>query len=115
MELKDRIKEVRTALGITQAKFAERIAVATSYVSEVEGGIREPNERAIRLIIASFNVSEAWLRTGQGGMFNEDVSASVSESIGILKSLDPHHQDAALKMLTVLAEMNETKKSSPQK
>ena len=81
MEIKDRVKELRTAIGITQVKFAERIAVATSFVSEVENGIREINERAIRLIIAEFNVNESWLRTGDGSMFNEDVSAVVSEAI----------------------------------
>jgi transcriptional regulator with XRE-family HTH domain len=111
MEIKDRIKEVRTAIGISQVKFAERIAVAASLISEIEGGVREPNERAIRLIIAEYNVNETWLRTGQGSMFNEDMSASVSEAVGMFKSLDQHFQDGALKILAVLTEMNGKTKS----
>ena len=102
-----RIKELRTAVGITQAKFAKRIAVVASYISEIESGIRDINERAIRLTIAEFNVNENWLRYGHGTMFNGDVSASVSEAMGKLKALDPDFQEGALKILTVLTEMND--------
>ena len=106
MEIKDRIKAVRTAVGITQVKFAERIAVVKSYVSEIENGIKEPNERAIRLISAEFNVNEHWLRTGHGVMFNEDVSANVSEAMGMFKSLDKDFQESTLQILSVLAKLN---------
>jgi len=111
MEIKGRIKEIRKTVGLTQTKFAKRIAVATSYVSEVESGVKEINERAMRLIIAEFNVSEEWLRTGQGTMFKENLSASVSEVIGIFKSLDKHLQDCALKMLYALAETTDNARS----
>ena len=83
MEIRNRLKELRTALGMTQVKFAERIAISTSYISEVESGIKEINERVLRLIIAEFNVNEQWIRNGQGVMFNENVTAFTSEAIGI--------------------------------
>jgi transcriptional regulator with XRE-family HTH domain len=115
MEIKDRIKELRIELGLTQAKFAERVAIVASFISEIEGGVREINERAIRLIIAEYNVNENWLRHGQGSMFNEDMSAKVSEAMGLFKSLDEHFQDGALKMLETLSEINSaTKKVLPQ-
>ena len=114
MEIKDRLKELRNALGITQVKFAERIAISTSYISEVEGGIKEINERVLRLIIAEFNANGNWMRTGEGSMFNEDVSAFVSEAMGMFKSLDKSFQEGALKILAILNEMNETKKISPR-
>lgn len=110
MDIKDRVKAVRTAVGITQGKFAERIAVAASYISEVESGVREINERAIRLIIAEFNVNEDWLRNGKGAMFNDDMSAVVSEAMGLFKSLDKQFQEGALKILTNLVAMNAEKK-----
>jgi len=113
MEIKDRIKDVRTTIGLSQVKFAERIAVAASFISEVESGVRDVNERAIRLIIAEYNVSEDWLRAGVGSMFNDDVTASVSEAMGMFKSLDQTFQDGALKILAVLTEMNVIKKSLP--
>lgn len=104
MEIKDRIKEIRTAVGITQVKFAQRIAVVASYISEVESGVREINERGIKLIVAEFNVNEEWLRTGQGAMFNDDTSAIESEILNVFKALNKPLQEAALKMLTALAE-----------
>jgi transcriptional regulator with XRE-family HTH domain len=119
LSIGERIKAVRTAVGITQVKFAERIAVATSYVSESENAVREPNERAIRLICAEFNVNENWLRTGQGSMYNEEDSASVSESMKILKAFNQDFQDDALEILKILQRIYEKNKSlhteSPQK
>ena len=112
MEIKDRIKELRIELGLTQAKFAERVAIVASFISEIEGGVREINERAIRLIIAEYNVNENWLRHGQGSMFNEDMSAKVSEAMGLFKSLDGHFQDGALKMLETLSEINSATKTA---
>jgi transcriptional regulator with XRE-family HTH domain len=113
MEIGNRIKELRTTIGITQAKFAERIAIVASYVSEIEGGVREANERALRLIIAEFNVNEQWLRHGHGAMFNDDVSASVSEAMGMFKSLDSDFQEGALKILSILTEMNDKARKLP--
>ena len=110
MEIKDRIKEVRITVGITQAKFAERTAISTSYISEIENGIKDVNERVVRLVASEFNVNENWLRTGQGNMFNEDASANMSEAMGMFKSLDQRFQEGALKMLAVLTEMNESVK-----
>ena len=106
VEIKDRVKELRTAIGITQVKFAERIAISTSYISEVESGVKEINERVLRLIIAEFNVNEQWLRAGQGSMFNEDISAYISEAMGIFKTLDQRFQAGALKILEVIKDMN---------
>jgi len=112
MDLKGRIKEVRLAVGIPQIKFAERIAISTSYISEIENGIKEPNERVLRLIISEYNINENWLRHGQGTMFNEDMSAKVSEAMGLFKSLDGHFQDGALKMLETLSEINSATKTA---
>lgn len=115
MEIKDRIKAVRMAVGITQIKFAKRIAISTSYISEVEKGIKEVNERVLRLIVAEFNVNGHWLRTGQGSMFNEDVSAAVPEAMNLFKSLAPDYQDGALKILTILNEMSVKAENQPNK
>ena len=106
MDIKDRIKELRTAIGIPQIRFAERVAISTSHISEVEKGIKEPGERLIRLIIAEFNANEQWLRTGEGFMFNEDASAFVSEAVSIFKSLDQQFQESTLQMLKVMAALN---------
>lgn len=64
-----RIKELRKALGLTQQKFADAIGVRQNTVAQYEMGRNPPNDTVITLICRAFNVSETWLRTGEGEMF----------------------------------------------
>lgn len=67
--MKNRIKEARKAAGLTQTAFAESIGISQNYVAQIEGGSREPSDRTIRDICRILNVSEVWLRTGAGDMY----------------------------------------------
>ena len=68
-ELKERIKLVRTTLGISQRDFARRIYISQTLLGDIELGNRNVNERTIQLISTEFNVNKHWLLTGQGEMF----------------------------------------------
>lgn len=63
-----RIIELRTELNISQEELGERIGLSRSGVSNIEKGKRALNDRHIKLICSEFNVSEKWLRTGEGDM-----------------------------------------------
>lgn len=65
----ERIKELRKALSLTQQEFSERIGVKRNTVAQYEMGRNPPNDTVITLICREFNVSEEWLRTGAGDMF----------------------------------------------
>lgn len=65
----ERIKELRKALGLTQQKFADAIGVRQNTVAQYEMGRNPPTDTVITLICREFNVSEEWLRTGEGDMF----------------------------------------------
>lgn len=67
--MNDRIKKVRTALGLSQQEFADRIGIKRGAVANYEVGRNEPIDAVISLICREFNVSEHWLRTGDGEMF----------------------------------------------
>lgn len=67
--MNDRIKKVRTALGLSQQEFADRIGIKRGAVANYEVGRNEPIDAVISLICREFNVSEHWLRTGEGEMF----------------------------------------------
>ena len=67
--MNDRIKKVRTALGLSQQEFADRIGIKRGAVANYEVGRNEPIDAVISLICREFNVSERWLRTGEGDMF----------------------------------------------
>lgn len=68
-----RLKELRTALHISQESFGEKIGVTGAAVSRWESGDREIPATAICSIVREFGVSEAWLRDGAGEM-KADVS-----------------------------------------
>ena len=81
----NRIKYVRSALGLTQEQFASKIGLSRNYVAKIEIGNREPSDRTIADICREFGVSETWLRTGVGEPF---MPPSRSEEMGrLVKSL----------------------------
>lgn len=69
--MKDRLKELRNALGLNQKDFAKSISLGQSTWAMIEVGKRELIDRHIQLICSTFNVNEKWLRTGEGEMFKE--------------------------------------------
>ena len=79
-----RIKEIRSALGLTQQEFADRLSLKRNTIATYEMGKASPSDRTINDICDKYNVNESWLRTGKGEMFNElpeedEVAAYVSE------------------------------------
>lgn len=67
--MNERLKELRKALNITQQEFANKLKVSRNTVATYEIGKSNPSDAAISLICREFNVSEKWLRTGEGDMF----------------------------------------------
>lgn len=68
--VKDRLKELRKELGLTQEKFAKRLRMKRNSIANYETGRNEPIDAVIALICREFNVNETWLRTGEGEKFN---------------------------------------------
>lgn len=67
--MNERIKKLRKALDLTQREFGERIGVKGNTIAQYEIGRNEPIDAVISLICREFSVSETWLRTGEGEMF----------------------------------------------
>jgi bacteriophage CI repressor helix-turn-helix domain len=65
----ERIKELRKALKMTQQEFADRLNVQRGSIASYETGRISPSNAAISLICKELNVSEDWLRNGEGDMF----------------------------------------------
>lgn len=100
--MKERILQLREALKLSQAEFAEKIGLARSGISSVENGQRVVQERHIRLILSAFpDVSENWLRNGVGDMFK----ASSGEAERLVKKYS--FPDIVGKLLTVYEGLNE--------
>lgn len=67
----ERIKKLRKTLDLTQREFGDRIGVKPNTIATYEIGRNQPIDAVISLICREFNVSETWLRTGEGEMFDQ--------------------------------------------
>ena len=64
--MKERLKELRKILHLTQRELAEKIGVATSQVGNWECGLYKLSPARIAQICAALNVRREWFETGEG-------------------------------------------------
>lgn len=67
--MKDRIKQLRKALDLTQQEFADKIGIKRNSLANYETGRNTPMDAILISICREFDVNEKWLRTGEGDMF----------------------------------------------
>lgn len=79
LTLNERIKKVRKSLKLTQREFSSKIGTTANVLTNYETGRRNPSSSVINNICKTFNVSEAWLRTGDGEMFVEPATFSLDK------------------------------------
>lgn len=82
--MNSRLKQVRKTLGINQTDFGARIGLNQSTIAGYESGIRQISPATILAICKEYNVSESWLRSGEGDMFrpvsrDEEIAAFVGD------------------------------------
>jgi SOS-response transcriptional repressor LexA len=73
MEIGDRLREIRKALGITQSELAQQNNITQSAVAGYETGKRELPIGFAQWIAERHNISMDWLLTGKGEMFLRSV------------------------------------------
>lgn len=67
--MKDRIKQLRQTLDLTQEEFGKRIGLVKSGISRIENGTTGTTEQTLRSMCREFGASYVWLTTGEGSMF----------------------------------------------
>lgn len=85
-EFKDRMRELRKALKLSQTKFGEGVGVGLGVIRNLEDGITAPSTALVDLISKVYNADVVWLETGVGEMFRkmtrrEKIAAFVSEAL----------------------------------
>lgn len=88
--MQNRLKTLRTALNLTQADFAARLKLSRSIIATYESDRAAISDRTINDICREFNVREAWLRTGEGVMFNipKSINTELAAEMGKLLRSD---------------------------
>jgi transcriptional regulator with XRE-family HTH domain len=104
-----RVAQVRKALGFTQKKFAEGIELSPSFQSGIEINHRRVNDRLIRMIALTYGVSEDWLRTGEGAMFEMEKDLRLGRIIRNFNKMDNLLRDYVMKYLDWLVEYYENR------
>ena len=100
-----RIKDLRKHLGLTQSEFGEKIGLKGNTITNYENNLRTPSDAVIYSICREFNVSERWLRTGEGEMFlklsrDDEIAAYVGRG---LKDESAFYQQKLLLFLSRLS------------
>lgn len=105
--MNNRIKQIRTALGLSQDEFGKKLGVTRGAITNIELNKVEPKPLFVSLICQTFNVNERWLRTGEGEMF---MALSVEDEIAafmgdILKYEEPNFRR---RFIAALARLDDT-------
>ena len=88
--MNERIKMVRKRKGLTLEKFGSKLGISAAACSAIEVGKNSPSEQTIISICREFNVSEHWLRTGEGEMYNAvDEDEEISNIMTAISANDP--------------------------
>lgn len=99
--MNERIRKLRRILDLTQQEFADRLGIKRNTIANYESGRNEPIDAVISLICREFNISEEWLRTGEGEMF---VQKTEDEEIAdlVYDLLDPKDDEFYIAVLELL-------------
>lgn len=103
--MNERIKAARKAAGLKQAELAEKLGVKPNTITSYETGLRVPSDAIVVSMCRELNVSEHWLRTGEGEMqiqmSEDDELTQIFTEIG---ASDDELAKAAIRMYWHLSE-----------
>lgn len=105
MNAGERIFLVRKNLNMTMEKFGERIGITRAAISNIEKGNRSVTDQVAKAIFREYGVSENWLKTGEGEMFEP---RSRSEVIAQFAGELMKEEDSSFRkqLIEVLAELD---------
>lgn len=107
----ERIKEIRSKLGVSQVEFAKRILISKSFYGYIELGKKKINDRIIQLISSQFNVNKEWIKTGEGDMFTSPPPDLRLEKLTeIYNELDGSLRDCLIEQANSLLKLNKGNK-----
>ena len=94
-----RVVKIRKIVGCTQGKFAEPIKISRSFQGEIEKNHRKVNDRLIKMICLTYGISETWLKTGKGEMYDVGKDPRLERIINNFNKLDPPLQNYVMDYL----------------
>lgn len=108
--MKNRFKELRKELRLTQEEFASKIELSRSYVNLIEMGKKVPADRTIKDICRIFNVNHKWMETGEGNMFLPAINEEADYVSELLEDVDNPLYDLIKAIMKTYLEADEKQK-----
>lgn len=106
-EINKRFGELRKTLKLNQEEFGKILGISKSGISDIESGRRSVTDKHIIMLVnfKNYNISERWLRFGDGNMFTEPTcnEAITKWAASITKSDDNTFPKKFVTMLTKLS------------
>ena len=117
MTIGERIKVLRKEKNLSMEDFGSVIGMGKSAVSRIENGVNGTTDQTIRSICREFGVSEHWLRTGEGEMFEEltDQQKILKYTALLLKDKDSAVADAIQTLIVTYEQLDDTSKAVLEK
>ena len=85
--MKDRIRQIRKDINMNQTEFGAELGCTQAAITSYETGRVVP-DKSIRLLICQrFNVSEAWLETGEGVPYKEGLIPALASALQNMPSV----------------------------
>lgn len=103
MTVGERVRTIRKANDMTLEQFGARVGMGSSSISDIENDRRTLTKQTFLSICREFNVREAWLRTGDGDMFQPKSRSN--EIDAFMKEILRDDSDFRQKFISVLARM----------
>lgn len=111
-EMKDRIVSIRKESGLTQEEFGKELNLSQNYVWMLESGKRAPSARTIIDLCKKFQISEEWLRTGEGElkapMTKQAEIANITAQLFHKEEIDPETYNFLVELNKYLLQLDET-------
>ncbi|MCI9025819.1 MAG: helix-turn-helix domain-containing protein [Dorea sp.] len=115
--MKERLRQLRKALDITQQEFADRIGIKRNSYANYETGRNTPIDAIILSICREFNVNEEWLRTGEGEIFEEltEQQKILKYTALLLKDKDSAIANAIQTLIVTYEQLDDASKATLEK
>lgn len=114
MEIYERIKILRKEiLNMKQDEFAEKLKISRGNISNIEINRVKVTDRVISDICTEFNVSEDWLRTGEGNPLEEltDQQKVMKFTAMLLKDTDTVIASAIKSFIVTYEQLDDSSKN----
>jgi transcriptional regulator with XRE-family HTH domain len=111
----ERLTQIRLVLRKSPAEFAEALCVSRSYIYGLEKEYRLVNDRIAKLVSMTFGVSEQWLKTGEGPMFDNPDGETRRRIEVLFDKLRPDFQNYVLRHIDILLELQDKCETPPKK